>query len=390
MAASSDFFGQRSPQAVFKHGVLARYAHYFAGRAGSATGGKVAFIDGYAGEGRYEDGSPGSPLLLATQAERAKVFKREVRLAFVETDAERRNKLSTSLADAGVEADQLLGSTFDASVDALLDRYADHAVLLFVDPFGLAISRVTLERILQRSTRRQPIDVLYHFSLSTVSRMARAAVVDSRASLGMSAQLDSALGGVDWRQDFTAATNPGEPTAAGIDVAERFRRSVRAATRVAATTVPVHRRPGELPAYLLMLFSADDRAHWDFADQAGNAHVDWLLRCSRDDYAANVRNDEATGALHLFDHPAPTQSVIDEALIGKATAYLPGHLAALLRERGSIRPVDDVEACYGAMLGRARATHVRAAMKQLHERGVTDDDAKGDFWLREIRFTGSR
>ena len=71
MPSSSEFFEQRSPQAVLKHGVLTRYAYYFAGRAGRATHGRVAFIDGYAGEGRYQDGNPGSPLLLASEASRA-------------------------------------------------------------------------------------------------------------------------------------------------------------------------------------------------------------------------------------------------------------------------------------------------------------------------------
>ena len=51
---------------------------------------RVAFIDGHAGEGRYQDGNPGSPLLLASQATRAQMFGRDVKLAFVERDASRR------------------------------------------------------------------------------------------------------------------------------------------------------------------------------------------------------------------------------------------------------------------------------------------------------------
>src|SRR5215213_3495632 len=109
MPANSDFFGQRSAQAVLKHGVLARYAHYFAGRAGSATRGRVAFIDGYAGEGRYQDGSPGSPLLLASQATRAEMFGRDVKLAFVEQDPARREQLRQSLEENTVMADQVVG-----------------------------------------------------------------------------------------------------------------------------------------------------------------------------------------------------------------------------------------------------------------------------------------
>src|SRR4249919_4181685 len=120
MPASSDFFGQRSAQAVLKHGVLTRYAHYFAGRAGAATQGRVAFIDGYAGEGRYQDGSPGSPLLLASQATRAQMFGRDVKLAFVEREDARREQLRQSLGDNNIAPDQLLGGSVEDVIDGLL------------------------------------------------------------------------------------------------------------------------------------------------------------------------------------------------------------------------------------------------------------------------------
>jgi len=255
--ASSDFFGQRSAQAVLKHGVLTRYAHYFAGRAGSATQGRVAFIDGYAGEGRYQDGSPGSPLLLASQATRAQMFGRDVKLAFVERDADRRHQLSESLAEARIEPDQLLGGDLDDVVDGLLDRYTRHAVLVFVDPFGLVVDRSTLERVLRRRSRQQPIDVLYHFSLSTVARMGRAGVVDGSTSHHNAEQLDAALGAVGWREDFERATAPNAPTEAALAVARRFGESVGRATGIQSTGVPVRQRPGQLSKYLLMPEASD-------------------------------------------------------------------------------------------------------------------------------------
>ena len=108
--ADRDFFESKNPQAVLKHGLLTRYAHYFAGRAGHATGGRIAFIDGYSGAGRYEDGSHGSPLLLASSAKRAETLKRDVKLALVEPDATIRQRLERNLAESG------------EAVDALLDR----------------------------------------------------------------------------------------------------------------------------------------------------------------------------------------------------------------------------------------------------------------------------
>ena len=142
MPSSSDFFSHRNAQAVLKHGLLTRYAHYFAGRAGAATQGRVAFIDGYAGEGRYQDGSLGSPLLLASQATRAQMFKRDVKLALVEKDDNRRARLEQSLQESGLTADQLIGDDLSDVIDGLLDRYSRHAVLIFLDPFGLAFDRV--------------------------------------------------------------------------------------------------------------------------------------------------------------------------------------------------------------------------------------------------------
>lgn len=214
MPASSHFFGQRNAQAVLKHGVLARYAHYFAGRAGKATQGRVVFIDGYAGEGRYQDGSPGSPLLLASQASRVEMFGRDVKLVFVEQDDDRRAQLNQSLAENEVVPDLLLGGSLEDLIDGLLDRYARHAVLLFVDPFGLAFNRATLERTLGRRSPQQPIDVLYHFSLSAVARMGRAGVVEGPTSHHNAEQLDAALGPVGWRDDFERATTRHEPTEA--------------------------------------------------------------------------------------------------------------------------------------------------------------------------------
>lgn len=51
----------------------------------------------------------------------------------------------------------------------------------------------------------------------------------------------------------------------------------------------------------------------------------------------------------------------------------------------SLRPIDAVQSTYGDQLGLARATHVRAALKELHRQGVIADDATGDFWTRTIR-----
>ncbi len=313
MAANEDFFERRNSQAVLKHGILTRYAKYFAGRAGKVTG-NVAFIDGYAGQGRYEDESPGSPLLLASQAQRAAMFKRNVKLAFVEFDANRVAQLRAALAELQVEADQVLQGKFEDLVGALLERYQRHAVFLFVDPFGLGISYESLLKVLRSSSPSQPIDVLYHFSLLTVARMARAAVTDGATSAKNAELVDRALGPVPWRDLFEGEKGRGESTGAAIELAIRFGEALHAATSKRYTSIQVRQQPNHAPKYLLMLFSSNAEAHWEFVDQASNAYEDWLHHCSNEDYEANLLRQERTGVLALFEEAEPDRKDTAAAL----------------------------------------------------------------------------
>jgi hypothetical protein len=134
-----------------------------------------------------------------------------------------------------------------------------------------------------------------------------------------------------------------------------------------------------------MLFSADPKAHWDYADVAGKAHVDWLHHCDRTDYEANIQRQEESGLLPLFQESEPDKDEIEQQIRRDALGYLTGHIAEVLRAQGSLRPMDAVQETYGDQLGLARATHVRAALKDLHRQGVIADDARGDFWTRTIR-----
>ncbi|MGH8998495.1 MAG: hypothetical protein ACRDY7_03805 [Acidimicrobiia bacterium] len=124
--------------------------------------------------------------------------------------------------------------------------------------------------------------------------------------------------------------------------------------------------------------------------QAHTTRPATLYHCDRADYEANLQLRERHGILELFESPQPDQKEIDEQLRKEAGEYLPGHLSQLLSEHGMVRPIAAVEDVYGDMLGRARSTHVRAALRQLHLAGSVDDDARDDFWLRSIRWTGPK
>lgn len=371
--ADRDFFESKNPQAVLKHGLLTRYAHYFAGRAGHATNGRVAFIDGYSGAGRYEDGSHGSPLLLASSARRAETLKRDVKLALVEPDAAIRARLEQNLADADVAVDAILDQPLELVIDELLDRYSDRAVLLFIDPFGLALSYDTLIRVLRRSRQRGPIDVLLHFSTLSIARMGRAAVKGAGAT-GNAEQLDRALGPVDWRAALKDLPEvDGAPTQAAIDLAQTFNAAIARECGVPSLSVPIRKRPTHLPLFVLTLFCRDPvgKALWDFADMAGVAAVDWLMRCGADDYSAYLARQEVKPTLFPVAFE-PSVSEINGVLEARAGGFLPSHLAELIRRAGPLRLQDDPASAYGAQLGFARERHIRAAMTQLFNDGLVE------------------
>lgn len=88
MTANDAFFKQRKPVAVFKHKLLVDYLTAWATKLSVYSNGAVAFLDGYAGTGRYEDGTPGSPLVAmnAAQALRDQQSPKVLRNFFVESD----------------------------------------------------------------------------------------------------------------------------------------------------------------------------------------------------------------------------------------------------------------------------------------------------------------
>lgn len=57
--AGDDYWGGQNLPSVFKHTLLDGYVPQFAGMTGSrSTEKRVVFLDGYAGRGRYADGTP--------------------------------------------------------------------------------------------------------------------------------------------------------------------------------------------------------------------------------------------------------------------------------------------------------------------------------------------
>src|ERR1700722_8054675 len=103
-AEDAGFFGAIKPAAVLKHAILSRYLVVYASKTGTNSAGRrVVYFDGYAGPGRYGDGTAGSPLIAARVACSLASLRppRQLDLFLVEKDRDTAELLRQVMATEG-------------------------------------------------------------------------------------------------------------------------------------------------------------------------------------------------------------------------------------------------------------------------------------------------
>lgn len=431
MSANESFFVRRKAAAAFKHGILSSYPPVFLAKAGSVTNGRVVFLDGYAGQGRYDDGSPGSPLLFV-RAARANP-NRAVTGIFVERDGDRYASLCRALDET--DPDHTVPRVVEHGdlgmlLPALLPKTAGAALFAFLDPFGTALDERQLRDDLLGRPGRAPTEVLLHFSVSTIARMGGILSAGlSRGSLTMPerktvARADAFLGGHWWRAEFDALRGMVPPTAsdgtswADVDdsdpiletdasvlvtatdialrVARRFCANVGRDAQCRAVSMPVRPEPDHVPKYVLVLFTRNDHGLWYFADALGRAGRHWQRalheeRTRKDAVKLEARLGDDLGLFALADlaPPPPPPFDFDQYERDNRARWedtITANLHRLFATYGSgLRLVDHIEDVYGEVLGQAWERHVRKGVQRLHKSGLIADDGKGrEFWRRPI------
>ncbi|MET8140177.1 three-Cys-motif partner protein TcmP [Sphaerisporangium sp. NPDC005288] len=382
MTANEDFFREKRAAAVFKHGILKRYPAIFASKAGfRVQGRRVVFVDGYAGRGRYDDGSPGSPLLLVQAAEFVTNF-RNVAGIFVEKNPQHYTRLVRVLAE---EADGLRYETMQGDLGErlpeVLSRAQDAALFVFLDPFGTALAHQELITILERDG--PPTEVLLHFSVSAVARLGSAVKqTHTREILAPEDQkkvdrLNRFLGGDWWQAYFTQVAGDddlGTATSAALDVCDRYREIIKGETAYDSVSMPVRPHPDNQPRYVLVLFTGHVEGKWHFADTLGKAGMDWHEAWRNDLVARDRRKRESSGQATLFDMhtdlPIFDREKYRKTEEPKWIAAVEENIIQLLATYGTFRLADHVAEVYGQTLGSAWIPHVRRAAQSLHERGI--------------------
>ncbi len=410
MVANDDFFQRRQAAAVLKHGVLERYMTIFASMTGSASrGGRVYYIDGYAGPGRYEPeagqtlGSPGSPLLAAAIAARLSKAGRDLRCTFIERDpahaANLQSVLDQEWQGAGnYEVKQ--GEVEDHLADAVGTAAAD-PLLIFLDPFGTALAYELLVAQIAGRPRAAKTEILLNFNIDSVRRIGGrlsetltpgTAKYDAR-ELTLR-RVDGFLGDKWWRQVYSDNFTPGQDgsaSRAATVVADQFRSRLGAATGLKSMDVPVRRRPGHVPLFLLTLFYGHDAAGYKFADVASLANRDWRHYNRQLDLAEEL--DRLHSAPTLFnvdsmveDEAEKAADTIEKHLNAAWVDGVAANIRELMRTRSAV-PLAEVDAIYGDAFGVAGEKHLRAAWDRVAAEGLVAPRDKSDKrkWAQSIR-----
>lgn len=172
----SDFFGKKRDWSRYKDFILAYYLEPYVPKVNTLKK-PILVVDGFAGRGEFDDGQPGSPLIIATTVRRWRDKGVPIRGIFIEADPDNHAHLVGVMKEHRDYADVRIGS-FDDHLPEIARQARQNTVFLYVDPYnvrGLTFDRMkaVYDQIRNSSTS---VEVLLNFNAATFMRWALAAV----------------------------------------------------------------------------------------------------------------------------------------------------------------------------------------------------------------------
>lgn len=381
------FFKSKRAAAVLKHAILAKYVVPFTAKTGSrSAGNRVVIVDGYAGPGRYDDGEPGSPALIAEAARDKRLQGRVVECLFVEQDEAHYAKLCQVLADeesgGRVTWAAKHGNVAD-HLDDLLARAAGVPLFLFLDPFGLGLPFDVIVNVFAgrpAGTGTPATEVLFRFDVGAIRRIRGALhAPDYPAREKQLEALDRAAGGRWWRDE----DDPDLDNEQYIGwFMHRLLGEMTTRAKCAGWIAQVKHREDLQPAYLLVFLTRHRDGMEVFGETLSTAQETWRRAVFDEAFAALQNGDQA--ALIELDPDAMFKRD-EQRLAAQWQHQIEQNVRALLREHERFVVRRKSNEVYAGVLGVARTTHLRKVLKKLHSERVTSSDSVAkDLYGKEV------
>ncbi len=211
---------------------------------------------------------------------------RDVRVVFIESDPELAAKLALNVEPfrrGGRHVSVLCGDVHSRITEAW-GLVAGQPVVTFLDPFGVAMQRDTMCKVLlNRSPKEHPSEVLLNINLEAVRRIGgnlelrtNGDVVPKAGQEAGVARADAFFGGAWWqRQFFENRLDSRSAALAASAVIDDYRCRIKSLTGRDSMSIEVRRRPNHVPLFLLTLFYSHPVAGYKFADAAARATASW-------------------------------------------------------------------------------------------------------------------
>jgi three-Cys-motif partner protein len=199
-SGTTGFFQAKRPWSIrIKDRILASYLKPYLPKI-ARLGEQIILIDAFAGPGRFEDGTKGSPLILCEAAEQQ--VPNQWFGVFVNQNAEHHAKLS-ELLKPQIDAHKAVCIHGDAG-DLLKDlgnRLRTQTVFLYLDPFGL--KGCDFDSLTIFLSRKHSTEILINISPRTIHRLAAMKVIRPGGMtpevIAFNACLTRVLGGEYWK-----------------------------------------------------------------------------------------------------------------------------------------------------------------------------------------------
>lgn len=367
---------------MLKHAIIDQYATPFASKTGSTSlDHRVAFIDGYAGPGRYEDGEEGSGAMLLRKAREVAPFPRRVECHFVEEDPTVAARLR---AVAAAEGQGVTYTIDDGDISMHLPKLLESAkgipLFTYLDPCGLIIPLDEVASIFQRPSGigAPATEVLINL---TAHLRRFGGILNSPNPVEASLKRIDAVCGGDWWRDAwlekcpSKSASEDEKTAAEEAVVTGYASKLREAAGGAASwIIDVRPRADLKPVYYLIFATRHIDGMLAFGESASLGLQAWRK------YHAKLA---AAGTLFDMDDAWEHDWKAQEAVLkAQWVDTIATRLATELARGKPFRIIDRPDEILGDLVGVIRTLHLRAAINKVKAEGKTSSDPKGvnDLW----------
>jgi len=379
------FHKTKKSAAVLKHAILDQYATPFASKTGSTSPGhRVAFIDGYAGPGRYDDGHEGSGSMLLRKAHELAAMRipRNVELHFVEQDADTLAKLRTVVENEG---DGLAVTIHDGDISNHLPNLLEAAngipLFTYLDPCGLIIPMDEVASIFSRPGGGAATEVLINLT-AHLRRFGGMLTSDSPIEASLR-RIDDVCGGDWWRDTWLEKASEEDKDAAEQAVVEGYAEKLRERMGVGGTwVIDVRPRADLKPLYYLIFATRHIDGMLSFGESASLGLQEWRK------YHARLAADGT-----LFGESGewePEWKAQEKLLKDQWVDTLADRITAELAKGQPFRIFDKDEEILGEdLVGLVRTLHLRAAINKVREAGATSTATVGVKDLMTLTITPS-